>query len=57
MTEWDAEGVLYGDADNMVEQAQRFAEAGVSELSVAIHSVDELVWFDENVIAHFAEAM
>jgi alkanesulfonate monooxygenase SsuD/methylene tetrahydromethanopterin reductase-like flavin-dependent oxidoreductase (luciferase family) len=51
VTEWDASGILYGDADGIAEQALRFSEIGVTELSVAIHGVDDLHWFDENVIA------
>jgi alkanesulfonate monooxygenase SsuD/methylene tetrahydromethanopterin reductase-like flavin-dependent oxidoreductase (luciferase family) len=51
VTQWDADGILYGDADGVAEQALRFAEIGVSELGVAIHHVDELHWFSEHVIA------
>jgi alkanesulfonate monooxygenase SsuD/methylene tetrahydromethanopterin reductase-like flavin-dependent oxidoreductase (luciferase family) len=51
VTDWDASGVLYGDADGVAEQALRFEEIGVTELGVAIHHVDELRWFSERVIA------
>jgi hypothetical protein len=51
VTDWDAGGILYGDADGMAEQVLRFAEVGVTEISVAIHDVDDLGWFSEEVIA------
>jgi alkanesulfonate monooxygenase SsuD/methylene tetrahydromethanopterin reductase-like flavin-dependent oxidoreductase (luciferase family) len=51
VTDWDAGGVLYGDADGMAEQALRFAEIGVAELAVAIHDIEDLHWFSERVIA------
>jgi len=50
-TRWDAAGVLFGDAAAMREQVRQFAAVGVSELSVAINGVDDLVWFSDNVIA------
>jgi len=50
VTQWDAGGVLFGDGDAMAEQVLRFAEVGVTELSVAIHSAEELQWFSEEVI-------
>jgi alkanesulfonate monooxygenase SsuD/methylene tetrahydromethanopterin reductase-like flavin-dependent oxidoreductase (luciferase family) len=51
VTDWDAGGILYGDADGIAEQVLRFAEVGVTEISVAIHDVDDLGWFSEEVIA------
>jgi hypothetical protein len=54
VTEWDAGGILYGDADGVAEQALRFAEIGVTELGVAIHGADDLRWFSERVIAPLA---
>jgi alkanesulfonate monooxygenase SsuD/methylene tetrahydromethanopterin reductase-like flavin-dependent oxidoreductase (luciferase family) len=51
VTDWDASGVLHGDADGMAEQVLRFSEIGVTELGVAIHHIDELHWFSESVIS------
>jgi hypothetical protein len=56
VTDWDAGGILYGDADGIAEQALCFAEIGVTELGVAIHHVDELRWFSERVIARLGSA-
>jgi len=50
VTDWDGGGVLFGDADGVAEQALRFREAGVTELSVVVGGVDDLRWFDECVI-------
>jgi alkanesulfonate monooxygenase SsuD/methylene tetrahydromethanopterin reductase-like flavin-dependent oxidoreductase (luciferase family) len=55
-TDWDAGGILYGDADGVAEQALRFAEVGVTELGVALHHVDELHWFSEQVIERLGDA-
>jgi alkanesulfonate monooxygenase SsuD/methylene tetrahydromethanopterin reductase-like flavin-dependent oxidoreductase (luciferase family) len=55
VTDWDSGGILYGSADDMRDQALRFRDAGVSELCLSVHSMDEVTWFDEEVIAHFAE--
>ena len=57
VTDWGADGILYGDADAVAEQAQRFAEVGVSELSVGIHGADDLAWFSERVIAPLKDAL
>ncbi|MCC6382756.1 MAG: LLM class flavin-dependent oxidoreductase [Dehalococcoidia bacterium] len=54
-TNWDASGVLHGDADNMVEQAQAFARAGVSELTVSIGTPEDMLWFAESVIPRAAK--
>ncbi len=51
VTNWGADGVLYGDADGMAQQVLRFAEIGVMELTVAIHHIEELHWFSERVIS------
>ncbi len=51
VTDWDATGVLHGDADAMLEQAQRFAEVGVTELAVSFGSLEDALWFDAEVIA------
>jgi alkanesulfonate monooxygenase SsuD/methylene tetrahydromethanopterin reductase-like flavin-dependent oxidoreductase (luciferase family) len=56
VTDWDAGGVLYGDADGIAEQSLRFAQVGVTELGVAIHHIDELRWFSERVIARVGSA-
>ena len=54
VTEWDAGGVLHGDADGMAEQVIRFRELGVTELGVVLARVDEMNWFSECVIARLA---
>jgi alkanesulfonate monooxygenase SsuD/methylene tetrahydromethanopterin reductase-like flavin-dependent oxidoreductase (luciferase family) len=51
VTEWSADGVLHGDAGAICDQVKRFEDVGVSELGVAIHSVDDLEWFGDRVIA------
>ena len=51
VTQWDHSGVLYGDADAMVEQVAAFAAAGVSELAVSSSDFDDIAWFSERVIA------
>ena len=48
-TEWNIEGVLYGDADHMAGQVEAFAAAGVEELSVALSNMADLAWFAEGV--------
>lgn len=48
-TQWHAEGVLYGDAEQMAEQVLAFAAAGVEELSVTLASMADLAWFAERV--------
>lgn len=49
-TQWEAGGVLFGDAEGMATQAHRFAEVGVDELTVTIAAVDDLLWFSSEVI-------
>jgi alkanesulfonate monooxygenase SsuD/methylene tetrahydromethanopterin reductase-like flavin-dependent oxidoreductase (luciferase family) len=56
VTDWSAGGVLHGDADAVAEQALRFQEAGVHELAVVLGGLDDLEWFDEQVIARIARA-
>lgn len=51
VTDWGAGGVLYGDGEAMVQQLGDFTKAGVSEVTVAVSSMDELVWLNENVAA------
>ena len=51
VTDWNASGVLHGDADAMAEQALRFAEVGVGELGVSFGSLEDALWFDEEVVA------
>ncbi|MCE7928419.1 MAG: LLM class flavin-dependent oxidoreductase [Chloroflexi bacterium CFX7] len=48
-TQWHAEGVLYGDADQMAEQVQAFSAAGVEELSVTLANMADVAWFAEHV--------
>ena len=50
-TDWDASGVLYGDAEHILSQMRAFAEAGVEELTVSIGSIAQMTWFDEAVLA------
>lgn len=54
VTQWDAGGVLYGDASAMVEQARAFETLGVAELSVALSNLDDIQWFSAEVIKPFA---
>jgi alkanesulfonate monooxygenase SsuD/methylene tetrahydromethanopterin reductase-like flavin-dependent oxidoreductase (luciferase family) len=49
-TQWGAGGILFGDADDMVKQAQRFDQIGVDELTVTISSVEDMNWFDSEVL-------
>ena len=49
-SQWDASGTLFGDASSMIEQARAFAELGVSELSLAMSNIEDIVWFNEKVI-------
>ena len=53
VTQWDAGGVLYGDADEMVASVARFAVLGVSELSLAFTNLDDIEWFSAEVIPRF----
>jgi alkanesulfonate monooxygenase SsuD/methylene tetrahydromethanopterin reductase-like flavin-dependent oxidoreductase (luciferase family) len=50
VTQWDAGGVLFGDAAAMAEQAAGFASLGVSELTVALTSLEDITWFSDEVI-------
>jgi alkanesulfonate monooxygenase SsuD/methylene tetrahydromethanopterin reductase-like flavin-dependent oxidoreductase (luciferase family) len=50
VTNWDASGILHGDASEMAAQIERFREVGVGELSVSLHSLADAVFFDEEVI-------
>jgi alkanesulfonate monooxygenase SsuD/methylene tetrahydromethanopterin reductase-like flavin-dependent oxidoreductase (luciferase family) len=49
-TDWDASGVLHGDAAQVAAQVERFREVGVSELSVVAHDLQMALFFDEQVI-------
>ena len=49
-THWGASGVVYGDADAMVEQLGRFVQVGVQELTVSAGEVKDYLWFSEQVI-------
>ena len=51
VTQWDHSGVLFGDADHMVEQVAGFGAVGVAELAVSMSSLDDLTWFSEHVIS------
>lgn len=53
VTRWDEGGVLHGDAQAMIEQARAFEALGVSELSVAVASRDDVTWFSDEVIARY----
>ena len=50
VTQWDASGVLCGDADEMAASVARFAAVGVTELSVAMTNVSDIEWFSGEVI-------
>lgn len=49
VTDWGAGGVLYGDGDAMCEQLEGFANVGCSEVTVAVSSMEDIHWLDENV--------
>jgi alkanesulfonate monooxygenase SsuD/methylene tetrahydromethanopterin reductase-like flavin-dependent oxidoreductase (luciferase family) len=49
VTDWDAGGVLHGDADGMLEQLGRFAEVGCSEVTVAVSSIEQIRWLEQNL--------
>ncbi len=49
-TDWDSSGVLYGDAEQMIQQARRFADAGVEELTVTVYSTEDMNWLNTEVI-------
>ena len=51
VTDWGVGGVLHGDGDAMLEQVQRFAEAGCSEVTVSASSIEDVRWVNENVAA------
>ena len=51
VTDWGVGGVLHGDGDAMLEQLQRFAEAGCSEVTVSASSIEDVRWVNENVAA------
>ena len=49
VTQWEADGVLHGDGDTMCEQIMRFAEVGVSEITVSVSDIDQALWLDAEV--------
>jgi alkanesulfonate monooxygenase SsuD/methylene tetrahydromethanopterin reductase-like flavin-dependent oxidoreductase (luciferase family) len=49
VTQWEAEGVLYGDGDGMVEQIEKFGDAGASEITVAVSDIDQALWLNAEV--------
>lgn len=49
-TNWDTGGILFGGPEHMVQQAHRFAEVGVEELTVVIHSPEQMNWFNAEVL-------
>ncbi|MFN0093185.1 MAG: LLM class flavin-dependent oxidoreductase [Dehalococcoidia bacterium] len=51
VTEWDAGGVLHGDAAQMRDQAAAFHLLGVEELSVSLSNLEDIRWFSDEVIA------
>ena len=50
VTQWDHSGVLYGDAGHMLDQIEVFKSVGVSEIVVSISSIEDALWFNENVL-------
>ncbi|MEN3952064.1 LLM class flavin-dependent oxidoreductase [Iodidimonas sp. SYSU 1G8] len=54
VTDWGVGGVLHGDGDAMLEQLQRFADAGCSEVTVSASSIEDVRWVDENVARRLA---
>jgi alkanesulfonate monooxygenase SsuD/methylene tetrahydromethanopterin reductase-like flavin-dependent oxidoreductase (luciferase family) len=55
VTQWDAGGVLHGEAGHILEQARAFAALGVTEFSVAVSNLEDIQWFDRSVIARFRD--
>ena len=49
VTQWEADGVLHGDGDAMCEQIQKFAEIGVSEITVSVSDIDQALWLDAEI--------
>jgi alkanesulfonate monooxygenase SsuD/methylene tetrahydromethanopterin reductase-like flavin-dependent oxidoreductase (luciferase family) len=49
-TQWDSGGVLYGNAAQMVEQAHKFTDVGVEELTVHVSSPEQMNWFNAEVL-------
>ena len=49
VTQWEADGVLHGDGDAMCEQILKFGEAGVSEVTAAVSTIEEALWLDAEV--------
>jgi hypothetical protein len=49
-TDWDADGMVYGDGDAICEQLLRFRDAGVVEVTVSVSSAEEILWFDDRVV-------
>ena len=56
VTQWNHSGVLFGDADQMLEQVDAFAAVGVGELAVSSSNFEDIAWFSENVIARAPRA-
>lgn len=50
---YDATNTLYGDADAMTEQVQRFVDIGVCELTVWMQKLEDMLWFSEEIIPKF----
>ncbi|TDI59961.1 MAG: LLM class flavin-dependent oxidoreductase [Alphaproteobacteria bacterium] len=49
VTQWEADGVLHGDGDAMCEQIMRFADVGVSEITVSVSDIDQALWLNAEV--------
>ena len=49
VTDWGADGVLYGDGDAMCEQILRFADVGVSEVTISVSDIDQALWLDAEI--------
>tara|TARA_B100000029_G_scaffold104417_1_gene94953 strand:- start:1861 stop:2766 length:906 start_codon:yes stop_codon:yes gene_type:complete len=50
VTQWDHSGVLFGNAEHMLDQIEVFKSVGVSEIAVSISSIEDALWFNENVL-------
>ncbi|MBT4161858.1 MAG: LLM class flavin-dependent oxidoreductase [Gammaproteobacteria bacterium] len=50
-TNWDHGGVLFGEAAQIIEQIDGFKKAGVEELSVSLGTVEDVTWFDSEVLS------
>lgn len=49
VTDWNEDGVLYGDGDSMLAQLDAFTAAGATEVTVAVSDIEDVLWLDDAV--------